>query len=56
MRDHALFTGFAPAKDPKVIISLVLENGGGGSSQGGPIARHVFDYVLLPKTEEAAKK
>ncbi|MUL02865.1 penicillin-binding protein 2 [Aliivibrio fischeri] len=56
LRDHALFTGFAPAKDPKVIISLVLENGGGGSSQGGPIARHVFDYVLLPKTEEAAKK
>lgn len=49
LRDHALFTGFAPASDPEIIVSLVLENGGGGSSQGGPIARSVFDYVLLPK-------
>ncbi|MGF1806628.1 penicillin-binding protein 2, partial [Aliivibrio sifiae] len=56
LRDHALFTGFAPAKDPKVIISLVLENGGGGSTQGGPIARSVFDHVLLPNSEEVTKK
>ncbi|MCF9652161.1 penicillin-binding protein 2, partial [Vibrio parahaemolyticus] len=35
LRDHALFTGFAPFDDPKVIVTLVLENAGGGSSNGG---------------------
>ncbi len=55
LRDHALFTGFAPAKNPEVIVSLVLENGGGGSSQGGPIARKIFDYVLPEKKEDINK-
>ena len=30
LRDHALFTGFAPFDDPKVVVSVVLENAGGG--------------------------
>ncbi len=29
LRDHALFTGFAPFNDPKVIVTVVLENAGG---------------------------
>ncbi len=29
LRDHALFTGFAPFDDPKVIVTVVLENAGG---------------------------
>ncbi|MFL0860478.1 penicillin-binding protein 2 [Vibrio parahaemolyticus] len=51
LRDHALFTGFAPFDDPKVIVTLVLENAGGGSSNGGPMARKIFDRVVLG-TEE----
>ncbi|EIO3707159.1 penicillin-binding protein 2 [Vibrio parahaemolyticus] len=47
LRDHALFTGFAPFDDPKVIVTLVLENAGGGSSNGGPMARKIFDRVVL---------
>ncbi|GAJ77532.1 LOW QUALITY PROTEIN: penicillin-binding protein 2 (PBP-2) [Vibrio sp. JCM 18905] len=34
LRDHALFTGFAPFDDPKVVVTVVLENAGGGSSNG----------------------
>ncbi|EGQ7663930.1 penicillin-binding protein 2 [Vibrio parahaemolyticus] len=51
LRDHALFTGFAPFGDPKVIVTLVLENAGGGSSNGGPMARKIFDRVVLGPEE-----
>ncbi|HAS6306347.1 TPA: penicillin-binding protein 2 [Vibrio vulnificus] len=46
LRDHALFTGFAPFDDPKIIVTIVLENAGGGSSNGAPVARRIFDKVL----------
>ena len=29
LRDHAMFTGFAPVKHPKVLVTVVLENAGG---------------------------
>ncbi|MGO2508586.1 MAG: penicillin-binding protein 2 [Vibrio hibernica] len=51
LRDHALLMGFAPLDDPKVIVSMVLENAGGGSSVGGPIARQIFDHVILNNDE-----
>ncbi|MGF1836636.1 penicillin-binding protein 2 [Photobacterium sanguinicancri] len=47
LRDHALFTAFAPYDKPEVVVSMVLENAGGGSSNGGPVARHIFDHILL---------
>ncbi|MBE4007648.1 penicillin-binding protein 2 [Vibrio parahaemolyticus] len=55
LRDHALFTGFAPFDDPKVIVTLVLENAGGGSSNGGPMARKIFDRVVLGPEEIKAE-
>jgi penicillin-binding protein 2 len=51
LRDHALFTGFAPIDDPKLIVTIVLENAGGGSSQGGPVVRKIFDHVLVDNKE-----
>ena len=47
LRDHALFTGFAPFDEPKVVVTVVLENAGGGSSNGAPVARKIFDRVVL---------
>lgn len=44
--DHALFMGFAPAKDPKVAVGVIVENGKHGSSTAGPVAKAVFDYVV----------
>ncbi|WP_407332444.1 penicillin-binding protein 2 [Enterovibrio sp. 27052020O] len=49
LRDHALYTGFAPFDDPQVVVSMVLENAGGGSTNGAPIARRIFDHMLLGK-------
>ena len=31
-RDHALFVGFAPADAPRIVVALIIENGGSGSA------------------------
>lgn len=51
LRDHALFTGFAPFDAPKVVVTVVLENAGGGSSNGAPVVRKIFDRVVLGPEE-----
>lgn len=51
LRDHALYTGFAPVDEPKVIATIVLENAGGGSSNGAPVVRKIFDKVILNKED-----
>ncbi len=54
LRDHALFTGFAPVDDPKIIVSMVLENAvRGGSTEAAPIVRKIFDHVIVEKKEAA---
>tara|TARA_B100000029_G_scaffold341559_1_gene333830 strand:+ start:3435 stop:5294 length:1860 start_codon:yes stop_codon:yes gene_type:complete len=45
-RDHALFTAFAPYKNPRYAISVVIEHGGAGSSGAAPIAKQVIKKVL----------
>jgi penicillin-binding protein 2 len=48
-RDHALYTAFAPLEEPRVAVAMVVENAGFGSASAAPIARRVFDYLLLAK-------
>ena len=45
-RDHALFIAFAPYKDPKYAISVVVEHGGSGASAAAPIAKKIIKRVL----------
>lgn len=57
MRDHALYIAFAPADDPKVALAMVVENSGFGAQNAAPIARRVFDFVILgqyPSEEDIA--
>jgi penicillin-binding protein 2 len=49
LRHTALFVGYAPAEDPQIAISVVVEHGGYGGSAAAPIARAVFDAWLLGK-------
>ena len=48
-RKHAWFVAFAPADDPAIAVSVLVENGGGGSSVAAPVAREVIDAYLLPQ-------
>ncbi|TAG24213.1 MAG: penicillin-binding protein 2 [Burkholderiales bacterium] len=56
-RDHALYMAFAPAENPQIALAVIVENAGFGAEHAAPIARRVFDYVLLgqyPSEEDLA--
>ena len=46
LRDHALFTGFAPIENPKIAIAVIVENAGSGSSEAAPLAKDVLDVYF----------
>ncbi|MEL0629400.1 penicillin-binding protein 2 [Psychromonas aquatilis] len=49
-RDNAMFVALAPFESPEVVVSVVLENAGGGSSNAAPIARALLDeYFKKPE-------
>jgi len=45
-REHALFVAFAPVKDPRYAVSVVVEHGSSGSRTAAPIARDIMKLVL----------
>lgn len=47
--DHAWFNGFAPVENPEIALSVLVENGGGGSTTAAPIGRALFDYWVLQR-------
>lgn len=40
---HAWFTGFAPAEDPEICVTIIIEGAGSGGDYAVPIARRIFD-------------
>ena len=68
-RDHALFVGYAPTKNPRYAAAVVVEHGGVGSEVAAPVARDLLratqmrdpsgsdavpnDKFLPPKSEGA---
>ncbi|MFC1556988.1 penicillin-binding transpeptidase domain-containing protein, partial [candidate division KSB1 bacterium] len=50
--DHAWFIGFAPFENPSIAITVIVENGGGGSRVAAPIASQVINkYFELQKNQ-----
>ncbi|MCI8981687.1 MAG: penicillin-binding protein 2 [Hungatella sp.] len=43
---HAWFTGFAPAEDPRIVVTVIVEEGGSGGQTAAPVARKIFDALL----------
>lgn len=54
-RDHALYIAYAPADAPRIALAILVENGGHGGSAAAPIARAVFDFLLLGKEPKIPK-
>ncbi|CAK8717409.1 MAG: peptidoglycan glycosyltransferase [Candidatus Electronema aureum] len=55
-RDHAWFTCFAPAENPEIAVTVLVEHGLHGGSAAAPIAKAVLEKYFadrLPKPEDA---
>jgi len=46
LRNHALFTGFAPADEPRLVVTAVVEHGGSGAGVAAPVAADVMAVAL----------
>lgn len=53
LRDHALFTGFAPVEDPEIAIAIIVENAGSGSAKAAPLARQVLDVYFNKQSADS---
>ncbi|WMC92849.1 peptidoglycan D,D-transpeptidase FtsI family protein [Kineothrix sp. MB12-C1] len=40
---HAWFTGFAPAENPEICVTIIIEGAGSGGDYAVPIAKRIFD-------------
>ena len=50
--NHSVFVAFAPVDKPKIAISVIVENGGYGSTFGAPIATLMMEKYLLGEFEK----
>ncbi|MFC1843649.1 penicillin-binding protein 2, partial [Thermodesulfobacteriota bacterium] len=50
-RDHAWFTSFAPAENPEIAVTVLVEHGGHGGSAAAPVAKKVLERYFAKKTE-----
>ena len=55
--NHSIFIAFAPVEDPKIALSIIIENGGYGSTWAAPIAslmmeKYIRGYSERPNVEK----
>jgi penicillin-binding protein 2 len=61
IRPDSWFVGFAPFDHPRIVVSVLVENGGDGGDVAGPVARAVFqefyqDYLAGNENVQASEK
>ncbi len=55
LQDHALFISYAPFEDPEIVVTVIVEHGGGGSSVAAPLARDAIEFYFKTKEELISK-
>lgn len=45
-KTHAWYTGYAPADDPKIVMTVLIEGGGEGSAVASPIVKETFRWYF----------
>lgn len=53
LRDHGLFVGYTPLDKPEIIVSIIVENGGGGRVSAAPVAEKIFNSYIERTTTNA---
>ena len=43
IQPHAWFAGFAPLDNPRIVIAVLVDNGGSGGGAAAPVARVIFE-------------
>ncbi len=46
-KNHALFIGFAPYRDPEIAVAIIIENVGFGATYAAPVAKKMIEAYLL---------
>jgi penicillin-binding protein 2 len=53
-KDHAWFVAFAPLKDPKIALAILVENGGYGGDAAAPLAGAIMRQFFYGRTSASA--
>jgi len=53
--DHSIFMGFAPMEQPKIAVSVYVENGGFGADLAAPLAALIMEQYLTGKLSEKSQ-
>jgi penicillin-binding protein 2 len=54
-KDHSVFFAFAPKENPRIAISVYVENGGWGATYAAPIASLMIERYLTRETRSSRK-
>lgn len=46
------FVGFGPFDDPRIVVAVLIENGGDGGDVAGPVAREIFRMFYITRLAE----
>ena len=54
--NNALFAAYAPADNPSIVVIVVSEQGGTGSSSAGPVAAKILEHYFKIEPQKASAK
>ncbi|MBL7717566.1 MAG: penicillin-binding protein 2 [Flavipsychrobacter sp.] len=55
MQNHSVFVAFAPRKNPKIAIAVIVENAGFGATWAGPVASLMIEKYLTDSVSSKRK-
>lgn len=55
-QDHSIFMGFAPMSNPKIAVSVYVENGGFGAVYGVPMGALIMEQYIKGKLSPESEK
>lgn len=53
--DHSIFLGFAPENNPRIAVSVYVENGGWGADLACPLGGLIMEQYILGRLSEASE-